>query len=378
MRIAFYTETFYPKIDGIVTRIARSVEQLAELGHEVIIFAPQRGITEFCGFEVVRIPAIPFPFEPEAGMGVLHPDAFTKLREFRPDIVHLVLPNFVGPMGAVSAKLLGAPIICSYHTNFRMYAKRHKVEWIWPSVRAFYRLVYSSGVFTLVTSRPMIEEAHAVGIKHVRLWPKAVETERFHPQHQSPEIRSLLTDGEPNKMLLISAGRLVKDKRLDWLLGPAQEIPNIRIAILGEGPERANLESMFAGTPTIFPGFLDGAQLSQAYATADAFLFPSDTETLGFVAMESMASGTPVVGARAGGIPTVIDHDHNGLLFDPESREDFLRQAKRIVGDTAMRDKIGKQARLDMEACSWRASTVQLLKFYRLAIRAHRKVGRVD
>ncbi|MEM7012116.1 MAG: glycosyltransferase [Verrucomicrobiota bacterium] len=368
MRIAFYTETFYPKIDGIVTRIARTVEQLAELGHDVIIFAPQRGITEFCGFEVVRIPAVPFPPEPEIGVGVLHPDIFTKLRQFRPDIVHLSLPTFVGPMGLISAKLLGAPIVCSYHTNFRMYAIRHGIERIWPIFRAYFRMLYRQGEFTLVTSEPMIEEARAVGMDDVRLWPKAVETDRFHPKNQDDEIRQLLSDGEPEKPLLISAGRLVKDKRLDWLLGPAQEISNIRIAILGEGPERENLEAMFAGTPTIFPGFLSGEKLCQAYASADAFLFPSDTETLGFVAMESMASGTPVVGARAGGIPTVIDHEKNGFLFDPNSREDFLTQTRRLIADSDLRNQLGKQARVDMEACSWRAATEQLVEFYKDAL----------
>lgn len=368
MRIAFYTETFYPKIDGIVTRIARTVEQLAELGHDVLIFAPQRGITEFCGFEVVRLPAVPFPLEREIGMGVLHPDIFTKLRDFRPDIVHLSLPTFVGPMGLVSAKLLRTPIVCSYHTNFRMYAKRHNLEWLWPTVRAYFRQLYRQAEFTLVTSEPMIEEARAVGMDDVRLWPKAVETDRFHPRHQNDEIRQLLSDGEPDKTLLVSAGRLVKDKRLDWLLGPAQEIPDIRIAILGEGPERANLEAMFAGTPTIFPGFLSGDQLCQAYASADAFLFPSDTETLGFVAMESMASGTPVIGARAGGIPTVIDHERNGLLFDPDSREDFLEQTRRLTSDSRFRDQLGKQARIDMESCSWRAATEQLVEFYEDAL----------
>lgn len=372
MRIAIYTETFYPKIDGVVTRIARTVEQLAALGHEVLLFAPAPGEAEFCGCRVVRIPSVPYPWEPLIRVGLPNPALFAELARFRPDVVHLALPSFIGPWGGVAAKLMGYPVVASYHTNFRMYLIRLGIARFWPAYRRVLAANHSTAALTLVTSQPMIAEAKAVGIKRIRLWPKAVDTEAFHPRNRSEAMRQFLTGGEPDKLLVITAGRLVKEKRIDWLLGPARDIPGIRVAILGEGPEKARLQEIFKDTPTLFPGFLSGSGLTQAFASADAFLFPSDTETLGFVAMESLASGTPVVGARAGGVPTVVEHGKNGLLCDPESQVDFEAKVQQLLRTAELRKRLGAQGRIDMESFSWRAATERLLEFYELAIRATR------
>jgi len=186
-------------------------------------------------------------------------------------------------------------------------------------------------------------------------------------------MRYFLSEGEPEKPLLICVGRLSDEKRVSWLLEPAKRIPGIRVAIVGGGPAEEELKAMFAGTPTFFTGYLRGKELAQAYASADIFAFPSDTETLGFVAMESMASGVPVVGARAGGIPDVIESGVNGLLFDAGDRDQFLAQIRGLIENPAERERLAARARLDMEDCSWRKATERLIVYYQTAIRAHRR-----
>ncbi|NBS50528.1 MAG: glycosyltransferase, partial [Verrucomicrobia bacterium] len=96
--------------------------------------------------------------------------------------------------------------------------------------------------------------------------------------------------------------------------------PQARLALVGDGPHRQQLEKVFAGTATTFVGYLGGEELAGAYASADAFLFPSSTETLGLVLLEAMAAGSPVVAARRGGIPDIVTDGVNGCLYEPDGR----------------------------------------------------------
>jgi glycosyltransferase involved in cell wall biosynthesis len=118
---------------------------------------------------------------------------------------------------------------------------------------------------------------------------------------------------------------------------------------------------------------MEGLELAAAYASADVFVFPSDTETLGFVAMEAMACGVPAVGARAGGIPDVIEDGVNGLMFTPLDLGDLTKKVKRLLNDDELRARLGRQARQDMEQHSWKAATEGLLEHYDNAIRVHRR-----
>ena len=122
-------------------------------------------------------------------------------------------------------------------------------------------------------------------------------------------MRSRLTDGHPEDPVMIYVGRLGNEKNLKFLKGILGRSPNLRLAFVGDGPAREELHSYFSGTKTTFVGMLHGDDLSAAYASADVFVMPSETETLGFVVMEAMASQVPVVAVRAGGIPDIINDD---------------------------------------------------------------------
>ena len=145
---------------------------------------------------------------------------------------------------------------------------------------------------------------------------------------------------------------------------PVTQLENVRLALVGSGPAESHLRERFEGTNTVFMGYMSGNALAEAYASADVFAFPSDTETLGFVAMEAMASGIPAVGARAGGILDVIRHGENGFMFTPGDLGDFTEQLGQLLFDEKLRAMLGRQARVDMEAWGWRAATEKLLEYY--------------
>ena len=374
MRIALFTETFLPKIDGVVTRVVRTLEQLRDLGHEVLIFAPGRPPDEAAGHRVVRVPSVPFrPWYPELFLGLPRPRIGRELDRFQPDVVHVVNPVILGLWGTLVARQRGLPLLASYHTDITQYAKHLHLPFLSPISDRFLRDVHNQAHVNLCTSMPMVNSARGLGIDRVRLWPKAVDTDLYRPSRRSEAMRERLSGGEPDKPLMLYVGRVAFEKRIDWLYAPITQLPGVRLAIVGSGPAEEQIKRQFQGTPTVFTGYMSGVELAQAYASADVLAFPSDTETLGFVAMEAMASGVPAVGARAGGVPDVIRHGENGLLFTPGDLGDLTEQLRRLLNDDVLRRRLGRQAREDMEAFGWRAATETLVDYYRKAIQVKRR-----
>jgi sulfoquinovosyltransferase len=155
------------------------------------------------------------------------------------------------------------------------------------------RLVHSMTDLTIVTSSPIQSEFHQHGI-NAQVWQKGIDTQRFHPHYASPRMRKVMTDGNENDFLMLYVGRLASEKRLKDIKAILERMPNARLCLVGHGPQEEQLKEYFKGTKTVFTGHLSGTELSEAFASADVFVMPSDSETLGFVVMESMASGVPV------------------------------------------------------------------------------------
>lgn len=129
------------------------------------------------------------------------------------------------------------------------------------------------------------------------------------------------------------------------------------------GGSRQELERLFKGMPAVFTGMLSGEELSRAYASADVFVMPSESETLGQVVLESMSSAVPVVAARAGGIPDIIPADEEGrtgFLFSPGDLDDCLAKVKRLLSEPDLREAMGHAAREDTEKYDWRAASKKI------------------
>jgi len=133
---------------------------------------------------------------------------------------------------------------------------------------------------------------------------------------------------------------------------------------VGDGPYRLQLEKIFAGTPTHFVGYLAGQELAAAYASGDAFLFPSSTETLGLVLLEAMAAGCPVVGANRGGIPDIVSDGVNGCLYEPDQEGSLAAAVERLLGDSSERAQLRTNAREEAERWGWAGATEQLRGYY--------------
>lgn len=248
----------------------------------------------------------------------------------------------------------------SYHTHLPSYGKNY-LSFI-PGVESIcwklLRMAHNRADLTLCTSPQMKQELVDNGIQNVDVWRKGIDTERFHPKFRSAEMRSRMSDGNTDDFLMVYVGRLGAEKRLKDIKAMMEKMPNARLCIVGKGPQESELKEWFKGTKTVFTGQLSGDDLSAAFASADVFVMPSDSETLGFVVLESMASGVPVVAARAGGIPDLIVDGKTSFLCPPGDTDAFVNRLKQLQDEsTKLREKLGKSARVEAERWGWEAAT---------------------
>ncbi|STD35527.1 glycogen synthase [Corynebacterium striatum] len=369
MRIAIVTEVFLPKIDGVVTRITHTLEQLAVLGHEVRIFAPGNPPETFAGFEVTRIPSLSLPVYPEIKFGLPTWKFFSEIRAWEPDVIHAVNPVWTAALGVFAAQRDAVPLVASFHTNVPEYVEALGIGWTRPLTEAAINYLHNQAAVNLCTSGPMVDKARGIGMHNVKLWPKAVDTQTYHPRKASPSMRERLTAGHPEAPLLTYIGRISKEKdleRLDNVIRLVRgQAPDARLAIIGAGPYLDALKATFDPEMTVFTGYLSGEELAQAFASGDVFLFPSATETLGLVALESFASGVPVIGTNAGGIPFVIEEGVTGHLIDPDAPDEaWAGAALGLIEDSSRRAAMGQAARAEAEQYSWLESTKALVAAY--------------
>ena len=373
MRIAIVTEVFLPKIDGVVTRLTRTLDQLAAMGHDVIIFAPGNPPNTYAGFPVYKLPSLSFWVYPEIKFAVPPVRFWKQIRDFDPDVIHAVNPIWTAALGVFAAKRDAYPLVCSYHTNVPDYVDALGIGWTRKMATGAIRWLHNQAQVNLCTSDPMIDKASAMGIERLTLWPKAVDTEGYHPSKASTKARRQLTNNHPDVPLVMYIGRISKEKDLERLNNVMvlvrKQVPGARLGIVGGGPYLQKLQESFDPSFTTFTGYLSGEELASAFASGDVFVFPSATETLGLVALESFASAVPVVGTNAGGIPFVIDEGKTGHLIPADgSDEDWARAVIDLLQDPVRREKMGAAARKEAEKYSWRESTEALVHAYQKAL----------
>jgi glycosyltransferase involved in cell wall biosynthesis len=365
MKIALFTETFLPKIDGIVTRLKHTVEHLQRAGDRVLVFSPDAGLREYKGAKIHGVSGMPLPLYPELKMAFPRPSIGKALERFQPDIIHVVNPAILGLGGIYFAKAMNIPLVASYHTHLPQYLHHYGLGSLEGLLWELLKLAHNQAQLNLCTSTAMVKELRDHGIERVDLWQRGVDTELFQPDLASHSMRVRLSAGNPDRPLLLYVGRVSAEKEIDRIKPVLEAIPEARLAIVGDGPNREALEAHFAGTNTHFIGYLQGTELASAFASADAFLFPSRTETLGLVLLEAMAAGCPVVAAASGGIPDIVTDGENGYLFQPTDEEGLITATKRLLTAGEEREKLRQNARLEAEKWGWSAATSQLQNFYR-------------
>ena len=371
LRVAIFTETFLPKIDGIVSILCLALQRFQEEGHRAILFGPTGGPTEYAGAEIVGVGGPQVPLYPELRINYPRPWIMDRVRAFAPDVIHAVNPMVLAAYGLYCARRLDIPVLASYHTDLPRYADYYGYGFIKPAIWSYSRTLHNRADVNLCPSTTVRDELRAHGFRRVRWWKRGIDTDFFTPGPVDPAMRNRLSDGHPDDFLLINVGRQSPEKGVFGLRDAIFPQEGVRLALVGGGPSHEELKEHYAGTPTVFAGYLRGQDLINAYRSADAFIFPSTTETFGLVALEAMACGLPVIAARSGGVLDTVRDGYNGLYFDPAHPEEMGELVRCLRLDPARHAQMSANALAHARSQSWRATMDQLIDYYRLAIRVH-------
>lgn len=376
MRVAIISEVFLPKIDGVVNRTLNLIRQLPRHGDDLLIVCPKAPGCDQCPVPVVDVPSFSFPLYPEYRIGMPDNRLVEKLRRFEPDVLHYVNPFAFGFRcnDVLRKSGLNVPSVFSFHTLYGEFVKGYKAlrplsALIWWLMKEY----HNRADVNLTVSGIMQTDLVNRGFERVELWPPAVDSDLFHPCRKSVAMRDRLTNGRPERKLLLTVSRLAPEKNVGFIADVLRNFPDACLAIVGDGPARGELERRFQGLDARFIGYLKGEQLASAYASADAFVYASETETMGNVVLEAMACGCPVVAPHAGGIPNLVSHGNTGFLFRPRDVQDAVQWTRTALSE-GIRTQVGEAARQAIEERNWEQSIGRVRETYLQAIRQARGV----
>ncbi|WLR46839.1 glycosyltransferase family 1 protein [Halobacillus litoralis] len=363
MKIAIITETFLPSTDGVVTRLKESIKYLRNQDHEVVVIAPDFGVTEYEGAIVEGVKTTKMPFYRYREFSLPQRRVKDLLQKHDPDLVHVVNPALVGVSGVYYADKLNYPLIASYHTHVPKYLDYYRLYPFKPLVWWYFRKLHNYADVNLCTSRAIKTELDEKNFHNVSVWDRGVAVDHYHPRHKNEEMRERLSAGRKGNKLLVFVGRLAPEKEIHKIKPLLEKRDDISLAIVGDGPVKDELEETFKDTNTVFTGLMHGEELAQAFASSDALIFPSVTETLGLVILESMASGLPVIAAKSGPTMEQVEDGKTGLLFENENTDSMIQAIERLE-DEELYQTLCKNARQEAEKYSWQKPSEQILEYY--------------
>jgi glycosyltransferase involved in cell wall biosynthesis len=375
-RVAVLTESFLPKLDGVVKTTYLTLRYLQQTGREVLVFAPDIAVDHVGDTRVINLPSVSVPQAPETRIALPNPVVARHIEEFKPDMIHLFSPAAMAVNGMAIGRHLNVPVIANYQTDLPGYASQYGLPMLSGPMHRWLRYIHNGCHLTLAPSQTTINELRSMGYHRVRHWGRGVNTKRFSPDHAREDMRARLLNGrDPDSLLCIFVGRLAPEKRVDLLLQVA-ELEGVAVTIIGDGALREDLEKQFAHTDAHFTGYLIGDELAQAFASADVFTFTGENETFGQVIQEAMASGVPSVVVNSGGAPDVVVRGVTGLIAEP-TPESFADTIQYLRDNPDICQEMGRQSRLEAERRPWSALMAQIEGYYQEAYMLNERFKRL-
>lgn len=377
MHIGIVTDTYRPRVNGVVTSIDTFTREFVKLGHRVTILAPAF-VEAAAEPGVVRFPSHYLWFDPEDRL----PDPWLPagrrivraLPELRMDVLHTQTPFALGVAAFAWGRRLGIPVVHTFHTHFTTYVGHYirflprslSVPWAERLSRA-----YCDRCALVVTpSSQMRDVLRGYGARaRIEVVPTGIRLDRLEGADGAAfrARQGIAADAR----VLLYMGRVAREKNIDFLFGVVErlraEYPRLLLVVAGEGPAMRDLEALRdargLARHVTFTGYLTGADWSGAFAAADLFVFASVTETQGLVVTEAQAVGTPVVAVGAMGVLDVLTDGRGGTLvrLDPD---EFAGAVRRYLADPAFRAAQSTMAREHARRWSAESQARAMLTLY--------------
>lgn len=371
------SDVYFPRVNGVSTSIQTFAREFTALGHQVTLIAPDYGQSDPEPFELIRIPSRYLPFDPEDRIlrwGWLR-DHHRQLAAADFDLVHIHTPFIAHYAGLALARRLGLRVVESYHTFFEQYLDKYiplvPSAWLRLLARRFSAAQCNDVDALVVPSQAMLDVLAGYGTRTpAAVIPTGIELVQFG-SGDGARFRQAWGIA-PERPLLVHAGRLAFEKNCEFLLEMLvqvkAQVPEVLLAIAGEGPARRQLErqarQLGLADSVLFTGYLkrDGS-LEDFYRAGDAFVFASRTETQGLVLLESMALGTPVVALAEMGTREIL-RPEAGCLIAADETAHFAAQCVRLLRDPQLRAELGARARTYAQSWSAPVLAQRMLNFY--------------
>ncbi len=368
MRVAVVTETFLPSLNGVTTSVQRLLEHLAHRGHEAAVFCPGPAPESYAGFPVFEAPSFDV-----RGFRAAVPNRRTmkQILDWAPDVMHVAAPMGLGSQALSLAKKYDIPSVAVFQTDVARYTSSYGLPLLGKAAWRWIRNVHAKADLNLAPASKAVDDLEALGLSGVKTWAGGADTVTYHPNLQHTEAVQALRDRlAPNGEVLVGyVGRLAPEKKLHLLKG-VTKVDGARLVIVGDGPERDNLERELAGTNAVFLGPLQGTELAEAYAALGVFVHTGTQETFGLTLQEAMATGLPVLAPAIGGPLDIVDDGVTGFLLPPLDEQAITEATSRLVQEPGLRAQMGEAGRRAVLPRSWSAIGDQILGHYRQAIEA--------
>ncbi|MBT2135868.1 glycosyltransferase family 1 protein [Croceibacterium sp. LX-88] len=374
LRVALFSGNYNYVRDGANQALNRLVDFLLRQGAAVRVYAPVVSQPAFPPTgDLIGVPAVPIPFRSEYRFPLgLSAKNKTDLERFSPTVMHLASPDPTAHAALGWAEARHLPVLASVHTRFETYPRYYGMGFAEPWLESILKRFYNRCDALVAPSESMAEVLREQGMSSdIEIWSRGVDREIFDPRHRDLEWRRSLGIADDD-VVVGFLGRLVMEKGLDVFADTvarlrSQGAPH-KVLVIGKGPAHDWFAERVPGA--IFAGMLTGGDLGRAVASMDMLLNPSVTETFGNVTLEAMASGLPVVAARATGSTSLVVDGETGRLVEPGDSAAFAEVIATYIRDAALRHKHGAAGELRSLTYSWDAINGSVAELYlRLAER---------
>lgn len=365
MRVAIFTDTFLPQINGVTNTLRRFGDYLEEQEISYIFITPEQKVDECLPYSMATFFSTPLLFYPECRLTLPNMLRLNrKLDRFQPDIIFCMTEFTMGLTGLLYGRRRHIPVITNYSTNFGMLLCSYNMQVLEKPLRKYLSWFHGEAQLTVTPSRQSEEVLHEMGVVKTGIFSRGIQIGMY----AQGALEVVGEDGYQNreKVRLLYVGRLSPEKDLD-ILREAMYILNatyedsIELIVTGDGPMRDELEKTMPKNVQ-FTGYKKGNELADIYTSADIFAFPSSFETFGNVVLEAYAAELPVVGVSKGGVIDNIIHSSTGYLAKPRDAMSFAAALELLIQDPTRRRTMGEKGRQFAESRTWESVFGQLME----------------
>lgn len=370
MKLALFSDTFYPQINGVARTLKRFTSYLENNQVEYKVIMPSiEELPEMECDHYYAMKSLPLFLYPECRLAI--PQLFglhDELNKFNPDLLHVATPFTIGLFGMRYGKKENIPMVASYHTHFDRYLAYYHLEFLSPLLWRYLQWFHRQFEKTFVPSEETKQILYAKRFTEVEIWSRGVDCDMFTPHNHNSFIREKYNITK--KYIFLYVGRLAPEKDLEILHEMINQMPsplreNIHWLIVGDGPSRNIVDQWEKEHFNVTcAGYLSGEELASVYRDADLFVFPSTTETFGNVVLEAAASGLPAIVSNRGGVTEIVQDGVTGRICEAGNAASFIQSAVSMLDDPLLLQSMKLKARNYALTQSWSVIFGNLLMQY--------------